>query len=85
MIFFALALFFMLLGLVHHFLLLFPLALFIYGIVDVSASKQKHIAVRRVACGPPRFQCPECGESIPKAAKVYRFCSAVIVEGDVRK
>jgi hypothetical protein len=29
-----------------------------------------------------RFNCPECGESIPVVAKVCRFCNAVITDKD---
>lgn len=29
-----------------------------------------------------RFPCPECGESIPTAAKSCRFCNAIITQKD---
>lgn len=37
---------------------------------------------KKTAKADRRFPCPECGESIPTAAKSCRFCNAVITMKD---
>lgn len=54
------------------------------AVVFPSAFGKKKQEKKRPEDQSDRFNCPECGESIPVAAKSCRFCQTIISDKDRR-